>query len=36
MCEFREIEDYPQEYCEYCKYHNYDPEVGINRCEKGE
>ena len=37
MCELREIEDYPLEYCENCQYNNYDPEVGIfNQCTKGE
>lgn len=29
----KDLEEFPGEYCEYCKYNNYDPSVGIfNQC----
>lgn len=33
----RPYEDFPLEYCEYCKYNNHDPSVGIfNHCTRGD
>jgi hypothetical protein len=33
----KEFEEYPLEYCEFCRYNNHDPEVGIfNQCTRNQ